>query len=877
LVGEILSGGVRTSYNPHSYMALTSGTKLGPYEIVSLLGSGGMGEVYRARDSRLQRDVAIKILPTAFAQDAERLRRFEQEARVVGALNHPNILAVFDIGSHDGSRYMVAELLDGEPLRKHLEAGPLPQRKTVEYGIQIARGLAAAHEKGVVHRDLKPDNIFILRDGRVKILDFGLAKLTRDEALSANQESQTMDHPSNTIPGQVLGTVGYMAPEQVRGQAADHRTDIFAFGTILYEMLTGKRAFKRDSSVETLNAILKEEPPDLQDTIATVSPGMDRVVHHCLEKNPAQRFQSASDIAFDLEMLSSQSGTSSRLRAVADERRSHWKQLAVGLVFALALVGTYFAARTGAPALTPHFHQLTFQRGLINGAKFAPDGQSILYSAAWNGADKEQVYTTRTDALMSRAIELLDSDVLSVSSKGEMAIQQASDHGIVPRGMLAVVPLTGGAPRQLLGDVSQASWSPDGDSLAAVHFLGNECRLEYPIGKIIYTTNTGYVSDIAIAPDNKRIAFFDHPNAGDTRGFVAVVDTSGKASRLTKEWADLTGLAWSHSGDEIWFTGSDSGINSALYGVNLNGRLRDLLHIPGRLHVFDISNHGQVLLTNEATRQEVYGHRMGQDRDIDLSWFDWTLARSLSSDGQWVVLEEDGEGGGPEYTVFLRKTDGSPAIRLGNGMGTDISDDGKWVASTSVMQPSPTVLLPAGAGQPMTLNDAQLFHTATMRFLPNGKGLLMTATEKGKSRRTYLVTLDGSAPKPFGPEGFLGVLISPDGQSVAGRKGEQHGFVTFANDQTFQPLPVIPIAQPLVGWTADSKSLYVGDLSSPNLAKVYVVDLKTGERRLHHQHAPGDVSGVDGVGPGRITPDGSFYVYTVGRTLSYLYVVDGLK
>src|SRR5271170_2111504 len=444
-------------------MALTSGTKLGPYEIVSLVGAGGMGEVYRARDSRLRRDVAVKILPPSFSQDAERLRRFEQEVRVVGALNHPNILAIYDTGSYNGAPYLVSELLEGDTLRKHMEGSSLPQRKAIDYGVQISRGLAAAHEKGVVHRDLKPDNIFVLSDGRIKILDFGLAKLTREDPLgSATPELQTMDHPqSNTVPGQVLGTVGYMSPEQVRGQATDHRTDIFALGAILYEMFTGKRAFKRDSSVETLNAILKEEPEELQEIAPSLSPGLDRVVRHCLEKNPAQRFQSASDIAFDLETISNQSGTGSRLRAVTEERRSYWKQAAAALVVLLALAGTYFAARNHAPALTPHFHQLTFQRGSIYGAKFAPDGQSILYSAAWNGAAKEQIYTTRTDALMSRPIDLMDSEVLSISSKGEMAIRQKSESSAIPKGMLAVVPLTGGAPRELLGDVLQASWSRD--------------------------------------------------------------------------------------------------------------------------------------------------------------------------------------------------------------------------------------------------------------------------------------------------------------------------------------------------------------------------------------------------------------------------------
>ncbi|MGA8152935.1 MAG: protein kinase [Terriglobales bacterium] len=859
-------------------MALTSGTKLGPYEIVSLVGAGGMGEVYRARDSRLRRDVAVKILPPSFSQDAERLRRFEQEVRVVGALNHPNILAIYDTGSYNGAPYLVSELLEGETLRKHMEGSSLSQRKAIDCGIQISRGLAAAHEKGVVHRDLKPDNIFVLNDGRIKILDFGLAKLTREDPLgSATPELQTVDHPqSNTVPGQVLGTVGYMSPEQVRGQATDHRTDIFALGAILYEMLTGKRAFKRDSSVETLNAILKEEPEELQEIAPNLAPGLDRVVRHCLEKNPAQRFQSASDIAFDLETISSQSGTGSRLRAVTDQRRSYWKQAGAVAAVLLALAGTYYAARSNAPVLTPHFHQLTFQRGSIYGAKFAPDGQSIVYSAAWNGAPKEQVYTTRTDALMSRPIDLLDSEVLSISSKGEMALRQKSDNGVVPRGMLSVVPLTGGAPRELLADVLQASWSQDGESLAAVHFVGPECHLEYPVGKTIYSTSTGYVSDVAVSPDDKQIAFFDHPNAGDTRGYVAVVDLSGKATRLTKEWSDLTGLAWSHAGDEVWFTGSDAGINSALYAVNTGGRLRDLLHIPGRLHLFDISKAGQVLIANEATRQEVFGHRVGQDKDIDMSWFDWTLGRSLSADGQWIVLEEDGEGGGPNYTVFLRKTDGSPAIQLGSGMGLDISPDNKWVASTSVKQPAPIVLLPTGAGQPVTLGDGQLFHAASARFMPDGKELILVATEKGKAPRTYTMKLDGSAPKPFGPEDFRGIGISPDGNYVIGRKDNAHSMIPFAGEQTPQPLSFVRADEVIIGWTADSKSVYVSDASSSPV-KVYVVDLKTGQRRLHHQHAPGDLAGVAGIGAGRVTPDGTFYEYTVGRTLSYLYVVEGLK
>jgi Tol biopolymer transport system component len=548
-----------------------------------------------------------------------------------------------------------------------------------------------------------------------------------------------------------------------------------------------------------------------------------------------------------------------------------------GVVVALlALTAAYFAGKgQTAPAMSPRFHQLTFQRGSIFGAKFAPDGQSILYSAAWNGAQKQQVYTTRTDALMSRAIDLPDSQVASISSKGEMAILRRIEDRPPFRGVLAIVPLTGGAPRELMADVVDAAWSPSGDSLAVVNVVGPEQRLEYPVGKVIHRTSTGGITDLKVSPDGKRVAFFDHPNFGDSRGFVAVVDAAGKVTRLTQEWADLTGLAWSNSGKEVWFTGSDVGINSALYAVELSGRMRDLLHIPGRLHLFDIGKDGQVLMTNEAQRQEVYARRMGQERETDLSWFDWTLGRALSQDSQWIVLEEDGEGGGADYTVFLRKTDGSPAIRLGNGMGLDISPDAKWVASTPVKQPAPTVLLPTGAGQPMSLGDGALFHTSRLKFLPDGKSVIMIATQPGGAPRTYLQQLDSSPPKPFGPEGFTGTFVSPDGRYVLGRKDGAFGIVAFADSMKFQPVSIQP-SETVGGWTADSRSVYVGDNSSMPV-KVYAMDIGTGQRHLHHQHSPGDLAGIAGAGTGLVTPDGKFYAYTVARVLSYLYVVRGLQ
>src|SRR6266478_2274862 len=294
---------------------ISPNTTIAQYTIVSKIGEGGMGEVWRARDTKLGRDVAIKVLPASLSENTDRLNRFEQEAQAAGALNHPNILVIHHIGIHDGAPYIVSELLEGETLRERMAGTALPQRKAIDYGLQIARGLAAAHEKGIVHRDIKPDNVFVTNDGRIKILDFGLAKLTGASDATQSQ-TEVPTRKVNTDPGTVMGTMGYMSPEQLKGQAADHRSDIFSFGAILYEMLSGKRAFRGDSMAETMSAILREDPPDLSETNKTVSPALERVVHHCLEKNPAERFHSASDLAFAIESLSGSATSSGQTATV---------------------------------------------------------------------------------------------------------------------------------------------------------------------------------------------------------------------------------------------------------------------------------------------------------------------------------------------------------------------------------------------------------------------------------------------------------------------------------------------------------------------------------------------------------------------------------
>src|SRR3984893_7333990 len=511
-------------------MALSSGTKLGPYEIQSLLGAGGMGEVYRAKDARLDRIVAIKVLPASLSADHDRMQRFAQEARAAAALNHPNILSISDIGDEHGSPYVVSELLEGETLRERLRSGSLSSRKAIDYGLQVARGLAAQNEKRIVHRHLKPKNLFITSDGRVKILDFGLAKLTRPEAVSG-ADAPTVH--GVTEPGLIMGTAGYMSPEQVRGQTADPRSDIFAFGAILYEMISGKRAFHGETSADTMSAILKEEVPELSETARNVPAGLERIVRHCLEKSPSQRFHSAGDLAFDLESLTEISTTSSKSgaqAAVAQARGTESRRKLAGVAGAIALAAAmiglgWWLGRGGGAAPLAEYQQITFRTGSIGDARFTPDG-SIVYRASWDGGDY-QLYLARTDDNGARDLGLKDVDLLSISKSGELAIRlNTVDLGGYARaGTLARVPLSGGTPREVLENVQDADWATNGESMAVVRFVpeNSHWRLEYPIGKVLFDS-INWISLPRISPDGKRVAFADHENPdGDDEGSVAII------------------------------------------------------------------------------------------------------------------------------------------------------------------------------------------------------------------------------------------------------------------------------------------------------------------------------------------------------------------
>lgn len=853
-------------------MTFATDTLFGPYKIISLIGSGGMGEVYRARDTRLLRDVALKVLPGSFTNDPERVRRFEQEARAVAALNHPNIVSVYDVGSTGGIQYIVSELLEGETLRQRITSAGMPPRRAIELAIQLANGLAAAHEQNIVHRDLKPENIFITRTGRLKILDFGLAKLRRQPGTKEELDGATM---TETEAGQVMGTVGYMSPEQVKGEAADHRSDIFSFGSILYEMLNGQRAFKRNTSTETMTAILNEELPEFSVKSGVIAPALERIVRHCMEKQSAQRFQSAHDIAFDLESLSNISATTV---APIATKRNKWLRPALAGAFLLAAgLGLGAWLKPNAPELHPKLHRITFRRGTIWTARFTPDG-NVVYGAAWDGNPIE-LYTAQNGSMESRSLGMQRTNLLAIARSGELALATKVRflEGFESEGMLARSEPGGGAPREIADRIEYADWSPDGASLLVVRRVGGRETLEYPIGKVLYET-AAWVSHPRISPDGKLVAFIDHAFQRDDAGSVAVVDQAGKKRTLSQPFISAQGLAWWPTGNEIWFTATTSGSSRELRSVTLSGKERLIYLGTGTMTLHDVSRDGRVLITRDDWRAGMLGVAPGETKERDLSWHDWTVPRDISDDGKLVSFDETGEAGGETGEIYVRGTDGSPAVRLGDGAGATLSPDGKWVLGRSITLQHGILELPTGPGESRTIRTGDIqVHQAY--FFPDAKHILEVGNQVGHGLRLWVQDIQGGDPRPISPEGttmpYYRTCISPDGKRVAALDAERR--IAIYPVEGGAP-SLVPSAQPgevPAYWTLDGKVLLIGSTDVPT--RVFTVDLSTGQRKLYRTFAPADSTGLFDLAPPNFSRDLKSYVYSYTRILSDLYIVDGLK
>ena len=854
-------------------MPLTPGARLGPYDVTALIGAGGMGEVYKARDTRLNRDVAIKILPASFASDHERLRRFQQEAQAVAALSHPNILAVYDSGEYEGAPYLVSELLEGETLRALLLRGVPSHRKSTAYAIQIAQGLAAAHSKNIAHRDLKPDNIYITREGQVKILDFGLAKsIVRPGHGAASPDDLTLASSGPaTDAGTVMGTAGYMSPEQVRGSAADTRTDIFSFGAVFFEMLTGVRAFSRNTTAETMTAILNDEPPETVESSRHIPPALDRIVRHCLEKSPDQRFQSARDLAFDLESASNLTSSGGLPAAKARSRHSWWSYAAAGLaVIVIAAFSLWRIHSAAEPVTGTQFHQLTYRRGILTDARFTPDGQNVLYSAAWQGTQPE-IYTVSANGSGGHPLGITNARLLAVSKTGEVAVA-LSPHFVttlLSPGTLARASGGSGAPKPEIENVVAADYSPDGSALAIVRYVPDKaiCQVEYPIGKVLYTAPA--IDDLRFSPNGKYLGFIPHTNPFDDRGSAVILKVSGAKVATSTLFESAQGLVWTRSGDEIWFTSPlESG---QIHALSLSGKNREVLSVPGRLFLRDMAPNGRLLGEQGIIHLGIIASIGKQNEQRDLSWLDYGFIRAISDDGQLILFDEEGSEN-PQYTIYVRNTDGSPAVPLGDGYGAALSRDKNWVLAEKLN--GEVWLVPVGPGEPRRISPPGFFcHWAG--FLPDGKQVVLDAQKGNGPFRIWLQNLDGGDPHPISPDNTAGVLVSPDGKWVlAGSESDLTGRNTLMVpiDGT-APVPIAglqPADYPL-GWTADDR-IYVDPhlKASDTSVTVGILDPRTGKRTAWREIPLIPVGGIHAFQLS-ITPDGSSYAYGYNLYLSDLY------
>jgi eukaryotic-like serine/threonine-protein kinase len=868
-------------------VTLSVGTTLGSYEILAPLGAGGMGEVYRARDPKLAREVAVKVLPEDFLEGEERRERFEREAKLLAALNHPNIAAVYSFEEIPGSSpsslrpVLVMELLEGETLRAALAGAKLPTRKALDFAKQIAQGLAAAHEKGIVHRDLKPENLFVTKDGRVKILDFGLAKLAQPEG--AGNVTNLPTATQGTAAGVVMGTLGYMSPEQVKGLPTDARSDIFSFGAVLYEMLTGSRAFKGDSAAETISAILREDPPDISTTNQNVPAGLERVVAHCLEKNPEQRFHSAHDLAFDLESLSGSTGTAAATSSfVAARGKKRVAPVLLGALVLLAGAALGFFARgfRGTPG-PPSFQRLTFRRGTVWTARFAPDGQTVVYGAAWE-SNPIEVFLTRPESPESRPLGLKDASLFGISSTGELAVMldaKTTASGYERSGTLARVPLAGGSPRPVLENVRYADWSPDGKELMAERVVSGKHRIEFPIGKTLYES-TSKLETPRVSPTGDAVAFFELSEG--SKVLIRLVDLSGKVRTLAsaKDWWNL---AWSPDGREVVYAAPEEGAAArvtSLSAVTRGGKNRLLLRFPGTLEMHDVARDGRILLGRLSFRSQIVGSIAAEKNERELSWLDGTRPADLSTDGKVVLVNEVGEGGGPNGSLYVRGTDGSPARLIGEGSGQALSPDGRFVLSVAATTPPTLVLLPTGAGAPRKLVFEGITSIAGGGFLPDGKALLVLDGAPGQLPRTFMAPIEGGKPRPLGPAGLVpppfGNPVSPDGRFVVLVDSERKSVLCPTDGGPPSPIEGIEPGEFPIRWSPDGRFLYI-HRGGGFPARIWKFEIATRRREILREIVPADVAGVTSIESIVLTPDARTLVYGYSHNLSDLYVVSGLK
>jgi eukaryotic-like serine/threonine-protein kinase len=855
-------------------MSITAGAHVGPYEVLGLLDSGGMGEVYRARDTRLDRLVAIKTIGSFPHAGPAQLERFKREARAISRVNHPHICALYDIGEQDGVAFLVMELLDGETLARQLADGPLPLDRACAVAADIADALDAAHRHGVIHRDLKPGNVMLTRRG-VKLLDFGLAKFRTGEPDPDVQEP-TRSIPL-TQPSTVVGTLPYMAPEQVEGHETDARTDIFALGVVCYEMATGRRPFQAVSHASLAAAILTHEPPPVSALTPLAPPNLDRIVQKCLAKNPDERWQSAHDLAAELRWIA-EGDTSRNVSAGLAPRPGRTRRKAIvaaglgAVPTALTLWGLAARGLVGsasAPAL--QWTPVTFRTGTISAARFAGDGNTVVYSAAWGG-QPYALFMTRTGSAESRALGVSNAKLLGISPSGDLAFlsgtHEVQETFFAAPGTLARVPLSGGGSREILEDVITADWLPDGTGLAVVRRRG----VEWPIGKQIYSSPRLPLTYLRIAPSGDRLALFEG-------GSIIVLDRSGRKQTLASGLIETGSLVWSAAGDEIWFSGVRSYSEPALRAVSLSGAERVLLYAPPLqpLLILDRLGDDRALIVRHQRQHGLSCLAPGETQPRELGWLDFSMPEALSADGRTVVFGEVLSASGSTQVAYLRKTDGSDAIRLGDGYPEDLSPDGRSVlVGIRSLQPPRWVILPTGPGEAMRLPGGDFEALREANFLPDGKRIVFGAVAPGRPPRIYVQDLSDGGARPISPEGVVTAgLATPDGRFVLGWSQGRHTLYP-VDEGAPRPLAALASGDGPLQWSPNGRLLFVrrGNSWPPAIDRV---DTDTGQRQLSRVVSPADPVGVDHIPRILITPDGKSYCHDYLRWLSQLFIVEGLR
>ena len=853
------------------------GTTLRHYRIEAKLGSGGMGVVYRALDTHLDRQVAIKVLPASSLADPDRRARFAQEAKSASALSHRNIITIYDIDTAqvDGQPvdFIAMQYVSGKTLEQMIGRKGVRLSDALRYAIQIADGLAAAHQAGIVHRDLKPGNVIVDEQGEVKILDFGLAKLTEPEEPDAFAATESVPLKAETEVGTILGTVAYMSPEQADGHKVDARSDIFSFGAVLYEIVTGRRAFLGGSKLSTLASVLHRDPEPLRPGEDNVPRELERVILRCLRKDPQRRWQSMSDVKVALEDVLEDLESTKLIAPPAVEKSRNSLRMLVwsGLILLAVLAGAFLGWRT-LRSPQPSFERLTYRRGDVDAARFSPDSQTVLYSAQW-GDEPMTIFSMRPGSRESRSLDLPEGRILSISST-EMAILIGDS--LASAGVLARVPLSGGAPREVLENVNDADWSPDGSKLAVSHTVGGRTRIEYPIGNVLYEKEGRPPYDLRVSPKGDLLAFFEYDDAiGDFA--VTVLDLHGKKRILSRGWRASAHLAWSPKGDEVWFgAGAKDGFNTGLQAVSLNNKERTVVETPAIMAMDDVSRDGRVLATTEDTRMGISALPPGAKQETDLSWFDASHVYDISPDGRSIVFVESSYVHGRNAAIYLRKTDGSPAVRLGEGAVPALSPDGKWVSCVVSDGPqSKLTLLPTGAGEARSLG-AEGVHYGPAEWFPDGLRILFTGNEAGRPARTFVQDVRGGKPVAITPEGAIAHAISPDQKFATAVSGGRLSLIPLAGVGEPRVIANLDGGESVVRWSGDGKYIYLRQIDKPYSMKINRLEVSTGRKELWKQLQTPDPVGVRMIDL-VMTPDGSSYAYSFQRDIVTLFLVNHLK